>query len=59
LTHPEAKLTIIKTLRLNGTLMQEINDECEARNLEFSNFMRNAARAAIRRQDKLHSFPAQ
>jgi len=46
----EAKLTIIKTLRLSDALMKKIKAECKTRNLEFSDFMRTAALAAIQRQ---------
>jgi hypothetical protein len=47
-TGQEAKLTIIKTLRLSEVLMKMIEDECKSRDLDFSEFMRSAAVSAIR-----------
>ena len=42
-----SKLSIVKTLRLSEALLQKIKAECTARNLKFSDFMRNAAVTAL------------
>ena len=42
-------LSIVKTLRLSEALLQEIKAECTACNLRFSDFMRDAAVAALNR----------
>ena len=46
-----SKLTIVKTLRLSEVLLQRINAECTTCNLRFSDFMRNAAVAALHRRE--------
>ena len=51
-SRPGRPMTIIKTLRLSDALMKKIKAECKTRNLEFSDFMRTAALAAIQRQAK-------
>jgi hypothetical protein len=45
------KLSIVKTLRLSETLLQMIKAECGVCNLRFSDFMRNAAIAALNREE--------
>jgi hypothetical protein len=45
-----AKLTTIKTLRLSDTLLKDIKAECEASDLDFSNFMRAAAVAMMKQR---------
>jgi hypothetical protein len=44
-----SKLRIVKTLRLSEALLHKIKAECTARNLRFSDFMRNAAAAELKR----------
>jgi hypothetical protein len=48
---PTSKLCIVKTLRLSEALLQKIRGECAACNLGFSDFMRNAAVAAVNRKE--------
>jgi len=48
---PTSKLSIVKTLRLSEALLQKIRGECAACNLGFSDFMRNAAVAAVNRKE--------
>ena len=49
--NPAPKLRIVKTLRLSEALLQKIKAECGACNLKFSDFMRNAAVAALNRKE--------
>jgi len=48
---PASKLRIVKTLRLSEALLQKIKAECTACNLRFSDFMRNAAVAALNAEE--------
>jgi hypothetical protein len=45
----EEKLTVVKSLRLSEGLLRMIADECKSRNLGFSDYMREAAIAAMER----------
>ena len=47
----EGKLTVIKSVRMSETLVRLITEECNTRNLDFSDFMRNAAVVAIRQRE--------
>jgi hypothetical protein len=46
-----SKLRIVKTLRLSDALLQKIKAECTACDLRFSDFMRDAAKAALNRKE--------
>jgi hypothetical protein len=46
---PEEKLTVMKSLRMSEGLLRMIADECKSRNLGFSDYMRDAAIAAMDR----------
>jgi hypothetical protein len=41
----KSKMTIIKSLRVNSTIMDKINTECKALGVDFSDYMRCAALA--------------
>jgi hypothetical protein len=45
----EEKLTVMKSLRMSEGLLRMILDECEIRKLGFSDYMREAAIAAMKR----------
>ena len=49
----EDKLTVMKSLRISEVLLRMIADECKSRNLGFSDYMRDAAIAAVRQQAAL------
>ena len=46
---PFDKLEIIKTFRLSQALMRQIVTQCQHQNRGFSDFVRNAAIAAMRK----------
>ena len=48
LSNREEKLTIMKSLRMTEGLMRTIADECKSRNMAFSDYMREAAIAAMK-----------
>jgi hypothetical protein len=48
LTNREEKLTVMKSLRMSEGLLRMITDECKSRNLGFSDYMRDAAAAAMK-----------
>ena len=43
----------MKSLRISEVLLRMIADECKSRNLGFSDYMRDAAIAAVRQQAAL------
>jgi hypothetical protein len=45
------KLTVVKSVRMSARLMRLITEECGQRNLDFSDFMRNAALAAMKQRE--------
>jgi hypothetical protein len=45
----EEKLTVMKSLRMSEGLLRMIANECETRKLGFSDYMREAAIAAMKR----------
>ena len=47
----EEKLTVMKSLRMSEGLLRMIADECKLRNLGFSDYMRDAAVAAMKEQE--------
>ena len=49
LSNREDKLTVMKSLRISEVLLRMIADECKTRNLGFSDYMRDAAVAAMKR----------
>jgi hypothetical protein len=49
LSNREHKLTVIKSLRMSEVLLRMIANECEIRKLGFSDYMREAAMAAMKR----------
>ena len=49
----EDKLTVMKSLRMSEVLLRMIANECKSRNLGFSDYMRDAAVAAMDRQAAL------
>jgi hypothetical protein len=49
LTNREEKLTVMKSLRMSEGLLRMIAEECKSRNVGFSDYMRGAAVAAVRR----------
>ena len=49
----EEKLTVMKSLRMSEGLLRMISDECKSRNLCFSDYMRDVAVAAMKRQAAL------
>jgi hypothetical protein len=48
LTNREEKLTVMKSLRMSEVLLRMIADECKSRKLGFSDYMRDAAVAAMK-----------
>jgi hypothetical protein len=44
----EEKLTVMESLRMSDGLLRMIADECKSRNLGFSDYMRHAAKAAMK-----------
>jgi hypothetical protein len=44
----EEKLTVMKSLRMSEGLLRMIVEECKSRNLDFSEYMREAAIAAMK-----------
>jgi hypothetical protein len=52
LSNREDKLTVMKSLRISEVLLRMIADECKTRNLGFSDYMRDAAVAAMKRQSQ-------
>jgi hypothetical protein len=53
LSNRKDKLTVMKSLRISEVLLRMIADECKSRNLGFSDYMRDAAIAAVRQQAAL------
>ena len=53
LSDREDKLTVMKSLRMSEVLLRMIANECKSRNLGFSDYMRDAAVAAMDRQAAL------
>jgi hypothetical protein len=47
---PTDRLAIVKTIRFSEVLLRNIVHECEIRSLAFSDFMRAAAIAEMKRQ---------
>jgi hypothetical protein len=47
LADPEDKLTVIRSVRMSEKLMRLITEECNTRKLDFSDYMRYAAMAAM------------
>jgi hypothetical protein len=45
---PEEKLTVMKSLRMSEGLLRMISDECKSRKVGFSDYMRDAAVAAMK-----------
>jgi hypothetical protein len=45
----DEKLTVMKSLRMSEGLLRMIAEECKSRNLGFSDYMREAAIAAIKK----------
>jgi hypothetical protein len=58
LSNREDKLTVMKSLRISEVLLRMIADECKSRKLGFSDYMREAAIAAMRQQAALSETPA-
>ena len=52
LADSEDKLTVIKSVRMSEKLMRMITEECNTRNLDFSDYMRYAALAVIKHLDR-------
>jgi hypothetical protein len=50
---PEGKLKVMKSLRMSEVLLRMVADECKSRNLGFSDYMRDAAVAAMRQEAAL------
>jgi hypothetical protein len=53
LTNLEEKLTVMKSLRMSEGLLRMIVDKCKSQNVGFSDYMREAAIAAMRQQAAL------
>jgi len=47
---PTDRLAVVKTIRFSEQLLHNIAHECEIRSLAFSDFMRGAAIAEMKRQ---------
>jgi hypothetical protein len=52
---PTDRLSVIKTVRFSEVLLRNIVHECQTRSLAFSDFMRTAAIAEIKRQQSSQS----
>jgi hypothetical protein len=48
---PTDRLAIVKTIRFDEVLLRNIVEECKIRSVVFSDFMRTAAIAAIKKQE--------
>jgi hypothetical protein len=48
LSNREEKLTVMKSLRMSEGLLRMIADECKSRKVGFSDYMRDAAIAAMK-----------
>jgi hypothetical protein len=48
LSNRDEKLSVMKSLRMSEGLLRMIADECKSRNVGFSDYMRDAAIAAMK-----------